>query len=163
MNIARFSSRRALLAIGLALVAPVAALAQDATVTYDPATITISGGKGKSAEYSVNDVSVYASTSPAYDDVPASTSMSLSLTGITPIDQALLEWSSQAEGMAGETRDLVIVSKTTAEDGTETESRYEVTGAHVTSVSASFSTYAPNSISLSVEADKLTIDGVAMN
>lgn len=159
-----FSSRYAVLfASALALLAPVAAFAQDDTQTFEPATITLTSAKGSESQYVVNDVSVYASTSPAYDDVPATTSMSLSLTGITPIDPTLLEWASQAEDKAGSLRNIAIVTTVTNADGSESEIRYEVTEAHVTSVSSSFSTYAANSLSLSVEASKLTIAGVAMN
>lgn len=159
-----FSRRQAsVLAIGLLVLAPVTARAQDDTVTFDPATITVTTADGTQSQYMVNDVSVYASTSPAYDDVPASVSMSLSLTGITPVDPALLEWITQAEGASGTLRDIAITAKSTAADGSAQDIAYMLTEAHVTSISSSFSTYAAHSISLSVEASKLTIDGVAMN
>lgn len=157
------NSCRALLAAGLLLAAPMAALAQDTTVTYDPATITLTSPKGTESQYTVGDVSVYASTSPAYDDVPATVSMSLSLSGISPVDKGLLEWITQNEEASGTLRDIAITAKGTAADGSEQDIEYKLTDAKVTSVSSSFSTYAPHSISLSVEAGTLTIDGVAMN
>jgi hypothetical protein len=149
---------------GLALLGLMAAssvLAQEAT--FEPATLLLEGADGEQLEYSVGDASFYVSTSAGYDDVPASVDFSLSLSSVTPIDAALLEWSSQAEGRSKtRVRSITIVGTPGGEEGGE-ELRYEVSDAEVTSVSITQSTYASPSVSLSLSAGDLVINGVAMN
>ena len=145
----------------LGLLAASSALAQEAT--FEPATLLLEGTDGEQLEYSAGDASFYVSTSAGYDDVPASVDFSLSLSSVTPIDAALLEWSSQTEGRSKtRVRSITIVGTSQDEEGGE-ELRYEVSDAEVTSVSITQSTYASPSVSLSLSAGDLVINGVAMN
>lgn len=157
----RLSARHAVLAIVFA-VAPVAAHAQDTVPSFDPATITVTAADGTAGDYQINDLGVYLSSTPAYDDVPAATDFSLSFVVLSPIDAKLLEWAAQAGVEAEANRDLVIVASVPDAAGAMRELTYEIGGAHITSISTSHSTYAAPSVSLSVSADTLVIDGVTM-
>lgn len=156
------STRSALFALALAAMTPVAVLAQDATPTFDPSTLTVTAADGSTNDYKVNDLGIYLSTNAGYDDVPASTDFSLSFVVISPIDAKLLEWAAQTGGAEAANRDIEIVASVPDADGTLRELRYEIKGAHITSISTSHSTYAAASVSLSVIADTLVIDGVTM-
>lgn len=148
------------LVLGSLSAAPMA-IAQDAT--FAPATLLLTSASGEEFEYSVGDASFYVSATEGYDDVPASVDFSLSLSTITPIDANLLEWSSQTIGKKKDaTRSITIVGEADAATGSE-EIRYEVTDAKVTSVSITQSTYGAPSVSLSLMAGELTINGVAIN
>ena len=148
----------AVLALGL-MAAP-SAWSQEAT--FEPATLLLEGADGEQLEYSVGDASFYVSSTAGYDDVPASVDFSLSLSTVTPIDADLLEWSSQAEGKSKDrVRSITIVGVSEGEAGGEV--RYEVSDAQVTSVSITQSTYGAPSVSLSLMAGNLVINGVAMN
>jgi hypothetical protein len=151
-------TRRALFALALAVATPVAALAQDATPTFDPSTLTVTAADGSAVDYKVNDLGVYLSHNAGYDDVPPSTDFSLSFVVLSPIDAKLLEWAADDKA----TRDITIVASVPGADGAATELKYEITGARITSVSTSHTTYTPPSISLSVVADTLVVDGVTL-
>ena len=144
----------------LALTVPLAASAQDEVVTLEPSKLVITLLDGTEAgQYTVNDVGVYLSSVAGVEGEPATSDLSLSLSAITPIDANLLEWAAQS-GVEGENlRNLSILATGTGED----QMRYEITGASITSFSASHSTYAPVSVSLQVVAGQVTLDGVALN
>ncbi len=156
-------SRSVLFALGLALAAPVAVLAQDETQTFPPSTMIITDAEGAETEYQISDLGVYLSTSPAYDDIPATTDFSLSMTVVSPPDRTLLEWAAQTGDKKSANRDVTIIASVAGEDGQERELRYEVSGAHITSVSTSHSSYSAGVVSLSLGAEELVIDGVSMN
>ena len=162
----RLTKTTALLALGLALMAPVAASAQDETTpTVAPATIVISGADGAEVgTYSVTDISVYLSAVAAMDDQPAYTDFSLSLSSVTPLDAALLEWASQTNAADDALRNLSItVSVTDADGGEPHDMTYDVKDAKVSSLSTSHSSYAAGAnVSLQVTAGKLAIDGIAI-
>ena len=156
--------RNALFAVGMVLLAPAAASAQDAAATtYAPATLVLKAVDGTETQYQVGDVSLYVSSSAAYDDVPATTDLSLSLSTLTPVDAALLKWAAQTTEEAKETRDFSITAAIVAADGTSQDLTYEITGGHVTSFSAAHSTISPPNYSLSITADSVTLDGVKLN
>jgi hypothetical protein len=156
------TSRTAFFAMGLALMAPVAVMAQDAPA-FAPSTLTLTAADGTATEYKVNDVSVYVSTNAAYDDVPASTSLSLSVTTITPVDAELLKWAAQTTEETKDVRAVKITSSLTTPDGKPSDLVYEVTDGHVSSFSATNSTTAEPSLSLTIDATKVLINGVQMN
>jgi hypothetical protein len=148
----------AVLAFGLLMAA--SAVAQEA-LTFEPATLIITAGDGTESEYRVADMGAFLSTSAAYEDMPATSEFSLSLTGVTPIDAELLEWSKQMLDEDGGVRSLTIISQASTEGAQEV--RYEVTEADVTSISFAHTNYAEPNVSLSLVANKLTVDGIAMN
>ena len=150
------------LAAVLALMSPVAVAAQDTVATAQPATLIMTAPDGTESEYQVLDVGVYASTTPAYEDVPASTDFSVSVTVIGPIDAGLLDWISQAPRDTEALSDITILTTVPGADGAEHELRYEVTGAHTTSFSAFHASTTAQGITVSIMADTLTIDGVPM-
>ena len=159
-------SRLAAIAVVLAVSVPAAAQAQDEMGTYPASTIIVSNADGTQSEFMVSDLSVYLSTSPAYDDVPATTDFSFSMTVLSPLDATLLQWAAQTGDAEAGSRDVEIVASVPGlkgPKGDDRELRYEITGAHVTSFSVSHSTYAPGTVSLSLSAGKLVMDGVAMN
>ncbi|WP_354037857.1 hypothetical protein [Devosia sp. UYZn731] len=156
------NQRSAFFAIGLVLMAPVAVAAQEAE-TLAPSTVVITTADGTATNYQVTDVSVYLSLNPAYDDVPASTSLSLSLTTITPVDASLLQWAAQTKPDSKELRSVKVTTTVTNPDGKQSDLVYELTDAHVGSVSATNSILAAPSVSLTLEATKLQINGVTMN
>lgn len=150
----------AAMALSLLVTAPIA-VAQD-TPTFAPARLILTSADGEELEYSVGDSSFYVSSIEGYEDVPDSVDFSLSLSSITPIDADLLEWSSQTAGKSkNDTRAITIIGTDGTESGEEVS--YEITDAKVTSVSMSQSTYGAPSVSLSLMAGKLTVNGVAMN
>ncbi|MDB5529231.1 MAG: hypothetical protein JWR51_2334 [Devosia sp.] len=156
--------RNAFFAACLVLAAPVAAVAQDtAAEAIAPSTLVLTTADGAETQYQVNDVAVYLSSNPAYDDVPASTSLSVSLTTITPVDAELLQWAAQTGGDTKELRNVKVTTSVTNPDGKPSELVYEVTDAHVGSVSATNSVTAVPSVSVTLEASALLINGVAMN
>ena len=163
----RLTKTTALFALGLALMAPIAVYAQDETApTVAPATIVLSGADGAEVgTYTVTDISVYLSTIAAVDDQPAYTDFSLSLSTVTPLDAALLEWASQTNTGDAALRNISItVAVTDAEGGEPHDMQYEVKDAKVTSLSTSHSSYtAGANVSLQIAAGKLTIDGIAVN
>ncbi|KKC34274.1 hypothetical protein [Devosia psychrophila] len=163
MNSYRLSFRATVFALGVLAIAPTSVLAQDVVATYEPAKVTVAATDGTESTYSVNDLSIYLSSTEANDDVPASTDFSLSMTVLSPIDAKLLEWAAQGDDAANADRDLVIVAAMQDAAGAATEIRYEMTGAHITSISTSHSTYALGTVSVSISADTVSINGVAMN
>ena len=163
----RLTNTAAVLALGFTLMAPIAVFAQeDVTPIVAPATIVISGADGAEVgTYSVTDISVYLSTIAAVDDQPAYTDFSLSLSSVSPLDAALLEWASQTNVGDAALRNISItVAVTDAEGGEPHDMQYEVKDAKVTSLSTSHSSYTMGAnVSLQVAAGKLTIDGIAVN
>ncbi|MDB5537272.1 MAG: hypothetical protein JWP26_3345 [Devosia sp.] len=159
-----FSAKQstAFFAIGLVLMAPVAVAAQEAE-TLAPSTVVVTAADGTATNYQVTDVSVYLSSNPAYDDVPASTSLSLSLTTITPVDAAFLAWSTQSNPDSKELRNVKVTTSVTNPDGKQSELVYELTDAKVSSFSATNSILAVPAISVTLEATKLLVNGVTMN
>lgn len=156
--------RIAFFAACLVLAAPVAALAQDTgAAALAPSTLVLTAADGAETQYQVTDVSVYLSSSPAYDDVPATTSMSLSLTTITPVDAALLKWATQTTEDTKDLRTVKVTTSVTNPDGKQSDLVYEVTEGHVSSLTATNSTLAVPSIAVTVDATALTINGVKMN
>jgi hypothetical protein len=130
--------------------------------TFEPATLVVTSADGEEFEYTVGDASFYVSTSPGYEDVAPTVDFSLSLSSITPIDENLLEWSSQHTGKGkNAVRSITVVGS----DGTEAGGQitYEISDAEVTSVSMSQSTYSAPSVSLSLMAGDLLINGIQMN
>jgi molybdopterin/thiamine biosynthesis adenylyltransferase len=160
-----FSDKRsAFFAACLVLAAPAAAVAQDAAAeAIAPSTLVLTTADGAETQYQVNDVSVYLSSNPAYDDVPASTSLSVSLTTITPVDAALLQWAAQTTTDTRELRNVKVTTSVTNPDGKQSDLVYDVTDAHVGSLSATNSVTAVPSISLTLDASALSINGVPMN
>lgn len=156
--------RSAFFAACLVLAAPVAVAAQDAEAqTLAPSKLVLTAADGTETNYQVTDVSVYLSSSPAYDDVPASTSLSLSLTTITPVDASLLKWASQTNPDSNELRNVKVTTSVTNPDGKQSDLVYELTDAHVSSLSATNSILVVPSVSLTLEATKLLVNGVTMN
>ncbi|SEQ42709.1 hypothetical protein SAMN05428969_3051 [Devosia sp. YR412] len=147
----------AALVTGLALANPVAA--QD----FPPAKLSLVAANGDALDYTVSDASIYLSTTAAYEGTPAATELTLSLSTIAPMNAELLGWASQADGKSKTDYGLVLVTTTTDADGTDREVRYEISGATVNSISTSVSTYATQTVSLSLTGGKLVLDGVAMN
>ena len=156
------NQRSAFFAIGLVLMAPVAVAAQEAE-TLAPSTVVVTAADGTATTYQVTDVAVYLSSSPAYDDVPASTSLSLSLTTITPVDAAFLAWSTQSNPDSRELRNVKVTTSVTNPDGKQSELVYELTDAQVSSFSATNSILAVPAVSVTLEATKLLVNGVTMN
>jgi hypothetical protein len=154
--------RAAFLAACLFAAAPFAATAQDA-VAVEPSRVTLQLGDGTEVgEYTIADVGVYLSETIGMEGEASTTDLSMSLSTITPLDPALLEWAAQTGAEGENLRTLSIV--TSAGDGsTKGKMRYEVTGARVTSLSISHSTYAAASVSLQVLAETVTLDGIALN
>ncbi len=150
------------LAAALALMSPVAALAQDNMAAPEPATLVMTTPDGTETEYQVLDVGVYVSTTEAYEDVPASTDFSVSVTIIGPVDAGLLEWISQAPRETEELRDITIIATAPGTDGAGRELRYEISGAHITSFSATHASVSAQGVMMSILANTLSIDGVPM-
>lgn len=156
--------RSAFFAVCLVAAAPAAVAAQDAGAeTIAPSTLVLTTADGAETQYQVNDVAIYLSSNAAYDDVPASTSLSVSLTTITPVDAALLQWAAQTSTDTQELRNAKVTTSVTNPDGKQSELVYEVTDAHVGSVSATNSVTAVPSVSVTLEANALIINGVTMN
>jgi hypothetical protein len=156
--------RSAFLAVCVLLAAPVAVAAQDAGAELlAPSTLVLTTADGAETQYQVTDVALYLSSNPAYDDVPASTSLSVTLTTITPVDAALLQWAAQTTGDTKELRNVKVTTSVTNPDGKKSDLVYDVTDAHVTTLSATNSLTAVPSISLTLEAAALLINGAAMN
>ena len=148
-------------ALGLCLLTPAAALAQNAESGFPPATVVLTDAAGVEHRYEAGDVSFYVSTTEGYDGSPATTDFSMSLGTVVPIDEALLNWAAQASPDGREKARLTILSRTSAAKRAQTM-RYEITGAYVSSLSLSHSTYAAPGASLSVAADTLTLDGIEL-
>jgi hypothetical protein len=154
--------RTAFAAVGLLLMAPGAAMAQDDVVSLEPSTLILTMVDGTEAgQYTVNDVGVYLSSVAGLEGEPTTSDLSLSLSAIAPIDANLLQWAAQT-GAEGENLRNLTITTTAGTDGTA-EMRYEITGASITSFSASHSTYSPVSVSLQIVAEQVTLDGVALN
>jgi hypothetical protein len=148
----------------LVLTVPAAAVAQEAAApALAPSTLVLTAADGAETQYQVTDVAIYLSSSPAYDDVPASTSLSVSLTTITPVDAALLQWAAQTTSDTKELRNVKVTTSVTNPDGKQSDLVYDITDAHVGSVSATNSLLAAPSVSVTVEASALQINGVTMN
>lgn len=157
MNNRRTRMLLSVLLSGLVLTPPTILVAQDQP-TFAPALMIITGEDGTESEYRVADFGAYVSLSGGYDGVPESVDVSLSLTAVSPIDAPLLEWSKHTVGSDGGLRALTIVSS-----AVEGEVRYEVTGADATSITFNHSNYSGQSVSLSVSAKALVVNGVKMN
>lgn len=163
MHFVSAAQRRALALATALLLVTGAATAQEDTSAFEPANIVVTDADGTESRYTASDVSVYVSTSEAYEGMPASTTFSLSLTAVSPIDAALLQWSAQTGKKGPEKRDMAVTSLVRDASGEQREILYEITDVYVTSFSASHSSYAEPSITLSLNAGKLTIDGIPMN
>lgn len=153
----RLASKILLVAV-LALTSSAAALAQD----LPPGSLTLVAANGTKLDYTVGDASIYLSTSEGYDGSPATTTMSLSLSAIVPMNADVLKWAAQTGGKSKD-YDIILSTTLTDAEGEEREVTYEVSGAEVTSLSTSISTYAAPSISVSLTGGKLVMDGVPMN
>lgn len=137
-----------------------AAIAQD----RPPARMLLVAEDGTELEYTTGDASFYIASSVSNEEETASaTELSLSLSTITPVDAALLNWSAQTGSKSKQDYTVVITSSVSDASGEEREIRYEIEDATVTSLSSSVSTYAEPSISVSLTGGKLIIDGVAVN
>jgi hypothetical protein len=154
---------RALAVAAMLLLATAAVSAQEDTPAFAPAAIVITAEDGSESQYTASDVSIYVTTSEAYEGMPASTSFSVSLTAVSPIDAGLLQWSAQTAKKGSERRALAVKGTVRDASGEQREIRYDITEAYVTSFSASHSSYAEPSVTLSLAASKLTIDGIVMN
>lgn len=148
-----------IVAIGLALLAPAAAYAQDAG--FPPAKLILTDEDGTESQYEASDISFYVSTTEGYEGTPATTDLSMSIGAIKPVDAALLEWASQASPDEKEIRTMSIVTQT-GEGKRAATMRYDVTGAYVSSMSVSISSYAAPGLSLSLAADTISLDGIAL-
>jgi hypothetical protein len=156
----RYLPLAAAFAFGALIVMP-PALAQD-DQAFEPARLILTDAAGDELEYSVGDASFYVSTIDGYDGAEDTVDFSLSLSSISPIDAELLEWSTQTAGKSkSDARTITVIGVNAGEDGEEI--RYEVTDARVTSVSLTQSTYGAPSVSLSLVAGTLTVNGVQMN
>jgi len=129
------------------------------------ATITLSANsKNEAAEFTASDISFFLSEVLTYDGTPATSELSLSLSGVGPLTAALLEWSTRKPEKGAAVRDVTIAVTFNDTDGKEREMVYELTEARVTSFSISHSSYAnAAAASLQVAAKGLRINGVAMN
>lgn len=154
---------KVLAAAAMVLMAMGAVSAQEDVPAFEPATIVVTAEDGTESQYTASDVGIYVSTSEGYEGMPATTSFSVSLTAVSPIDAQLLEWSAQAAKKGPERRALAVRGKVRDASGQQREITYDITEAYVTSFSASHSNYAEPSVTLSLAASKLVIDGVAMN
>lgn len=137
------------------------AMAQDTEAAVEPARLILTTAGGEELEYTVGDASFYVSTIAGYDDVPDSVDLSLSLSSISPLNEELLQWSSQTQGKSKTAMRSVTIIGSSGEEGAEVV--YEITGAEVTSASFSQSSYGTPGVSLSLLAESLTVNGVRMN
>ena len=155
-------SRTAIMvALALGLSAPAVALAQDTTTGFPPAKLILTDADGTESQYEASEVSFYVSTTEGYDGTPATTDLSMSIGAITPVDAALLEWASQASPDEKQIRTMSIVAQT-GEGKRSATMRYDVTGAYVSSMSMSISSYSAPGLSLSMSADTIALDGIAL-
>lgn len=149
-----------IVAIGLGFLVPAAAQAQD-TSGFPPAKLVLTDADGTESQYEASEVSFYVSTTEGYEGTPATTDLSMSIGAITPIDAALLEWAAQSSPDEKEIRTLSIVAQT-GEGKRAGTMRYDVTGAYVSSMSVSISSYSAPGLSLSLSAETLALDGIAL-
>ena len=154
--------RNSIFVLGLVLTASGAVVAQDETVSVDPATVVVTTTAGEAAgSYTVTDFSFYMSEYAAVEDVAAYTDITLSISGAVALDAKLLEWAGQPADGADALRNLNITVSVADADGTEHDMVYEVSDARVTSLSTSHSSYAASAnLSLQIAAGSVTIDGI---
>lgn len=137
------------------------ALAQDDTTTL--ANVTLTGGGSEPAQFTATDVSLSVSEMSGYDGTPPSIDLSISLSGLAPVNATLLEWITMKAAKGKTPRNLTIEATSTDPDGTTRDITYEVGEARVTAFSSSHSGYSTASyLSVQIAAKTLSIDGVVM-
>ncbi|WP_157959648.1 hypothetical protein [Devosia submarina] len=130
-------------------------------VTHEKAVIVLTASDGIAiGEYRTQDVGVYLASQEGYEGVDPSTSLTLSLSGMTPVDEGLLAWAAQK---AGADPVLYNMEITTDIGDDKAAAVYVVSNARVTSTSTSHSIYNAGSLSLQLAADTLSLNGFDLN
>ena len=129
--------------------------------SHEKAVIVLTAADGAAiGEYQAQDVGFYLSAQEGYEAVGPSTSLTLSLSGMAPVDEGLLAWAAQKAG--GEPV-LYNMEITTDFGDDKAAAVYVVSNARVTSTSSSHSIYNAGSLSLQLAADTLSLNGFDLN
>lgn len=150
----------ALAGLALAMTMPMVQ-AQEEPVPSAELVLTSADGK-QSHSYAVDDISISVMRNTGYDLVSEPRAdVSASISGVRPVDAALLEWA-QVAGGEDAFRNATVTVPATSEDADDAMT-YELTGVRITGLSASHSVPAGSRyMTLSLAVRGLSINGTSM-
>ncbi|RKH80167.1 hypothetical protein D7Y13_43370 [Corallococcus praedator] len=120
-------------------------------------------GGNKPSEYQVEDISISVSrTLDGRGDMRGD--VTLTLSGLRPLDTAMLHWARPGEPGQDASRNMVVTIPAGVNASAGGETRYELDGAKVTGFNASHSAgSAMTQVMIQVSARRVTLNGVVMN